>query len=82
MVNLFHGLIFMKVSVERQCSSSTKPITCTIASLASLMYFGILISRIYEEIKVLHNLVIELTSKGLCLANLAFFVMVRTNKDL
>jgi hypothetical protein len=81
MVNLFHGLAFMKVSVERQCSSSTKPITCTTTSLASLMYFGILTLKINEEVKVLHNLVIELTSKGLSIANLAFFVVI-TNKDL
>jgi len=45
------------------------------------MYFGILTLKINEEVKVLHNLVIELTSKGLSIANLAFFVVI-TNKDL
>jgi hypothetical protein len=71
----------MKVNVEKQCSSSTEAITYTIASLASLMYFKILTSRNCEEIKVLHNLVTGLTSKDFCITNLAFFVMVRTNKD-
>jgi hypothetical protein len=72
----------MKVSVEKQHSSSTKPIICITASSTSLMYFGILIPRICDEVKVFHNLVIGLTSKGFYIANLTFFVMVRINKDL
>jgi hypothetical protein len=82
MVNLFLSLVFMKISVEKQHSFSIEPITCTTSSLANLVYSGILISRNWKEVKVLHNLVIGLTSKCFCITNLTFFVMVLTNKDL
>jgi len=43
MVNWFHDFVDMKVNVEKQCLSSTKPIIYTIASSTNLIYFGILI---------------------------------------
>ncbi len=82
MVNLFLSLIFMKINVWKQQSFSIEPITCTTTSLANLVYSGILTSRIRKEVRVLHNLVTGLTLEGFCIANLTFFVMVKTNKDL
>jgi hypothetical protein len=41
MVNQFCNFVFMKFNIEKQHSSSTKPITCTIASSANLIYFRI-----------------------------------------
>jgi len=37
MVNLFYSLVFMKVSVKKQHSFSTKPITCITTSSISLI---------------------------------------------
>ncbi len=82
MVNRFHNFVFMKVSIEKQCSSSTKPITCTIASSTNLIYYGILFSKNWKEVRVLHNLMTRWTSKGFCIANLTLFVMLSTNRDL
>jgi hypothetical protein len=72
----------MKVNVEEKCSSSKESIIYTITSSTSLMYFRILTSKNCEEIKVFHNLVVGLTSKGFCITNLTFFVMVGIDKDL
>jgi len=82
MVNRFHDFVIMKVNVEKQCLSSTKPIICTIASSTNLIYFGILIFKIWEKVKVLQNLVIRFTSKGFYIANLTLFVMLYTKIDL
>jgi hypothetical protein len=71
----------MKVNVEKQHSFAIEPVTYTTTNLANLMYSKILIFRIWE-IKVFHNLVTGLTLKGFCIANLAFFIMVKTNKNL
>jgi hypothetical protein len=37
-----------------------------------------LTSRIWKEVRVLHNLVTGLASKGLCIANLAFSLKVKS----
>jgi hypothetical protein len=54
----------MKASVEKHLSSSTKPITCTIASSANLMYLRIFSTNILDEENVFHNLIRGFTSKG------------------
>jgi len=80
MVNLFLSLDFMKVSVEKQHSFAIEPIIYSKFSQLDVLhdfYF-----KNPKEVRVLHNLVTGLTSKGFYIANLTFFVMVKTNKDL
>ncbi len=83
MANQFCSVIFMKVNnIEKQWSSLTQSITCTITSLANLMYFRILFSRIQKEVKVLHNLVNVFTSKGFYIANIILFVMLKAQIEI
>jgi hypothetical protein len=75
-INLFHSLVFMKVNVKKQHSSSIETITCT-TSLANLMCL-----RIHDEEGVLFSLVREFTSKLFYIGNFELFFMVKINKNI
>jgi hypothetical protein len=47
----------MRVSVEKQCSSSNEPITNTIVSSMNLMYSWNFSTKIYDGKRVLHNFI-------------------------
>ncbi len=63
-INLFLSLVFMKVNVKKQHSSSSiDTITCTTTSLANLMYLRIFGTKIHDEERVLFSLVFLLIAK-------------------
>jgi hypothetical protein len=72
----------MKVSVEKQCSSSNEPITNTTFSSMNSMYSWNFSTKIYDEKRVLHKFINGFISKCFCIANFELFFMVMTNKDL
>jgi len=72
----------MKVSVEKQCSSSNEPIINTTFSSMNSMYSWNFSTKIYDEKRVLHNFISGFISKGFCIANFELFFVVMTNKDL
>ncbi len=70
------------MSVKKHCSSSTKLITCIPTSSPNLIYSLIFCSKVRDEKRVHFSLIRGLISNGFCIANLALFFMIRTNKDL
>jgi hypothetical protein len=72
----------MKVSVEKQCSSSNEPIINTTFSSMNSMYSWNFSTKIYDEKRVLHNFISGFISKVFCIVNFELFFVVITNKDL
>jgi hypothetical protein len=55
--------------------------TCKIAILTNLIYFGILCVIIWEDVNYLDNCVKRLQIQGSIVATLELFFIVKTNKE-